>query len=580
MEKPSKQKRHQPKQHPEKPTPSSPPPPQLEPLPTLTSLPPALLQQSTDSSSTSSTSVNRGILTDIGFDQLKDGDGNPIALDKRTLEGLSEMNLTKMTKIQAATIPSLLAGRDLLGTAKTGSGKTLAFLIPCVELIVRTRWRREFGTACIVISPTRELALQLYSTARDLLSKHPQITHGIIMGGADRTMEAKKLQSGVMLLIATPGRLLDHLNNTQGFRVSQLKVLVIDEADRILEIGFEKEMKQIIRILPSEQRQTMLFSATNITASANTQELAKIAVRNKPLEIGTTEEEGTGATVSGVTQGYITCPSERRFPVLFSFLSRLISNAHQKKKVIVFFSTCASVEYHHALLNLVNVTSTALHGKMKQAKRTQTFFSFCQADSGILLCTDVAARGLDIPSVDWIIQFDPPDDPTDYIHRVGRTARGLGRKGAGLLFILPSELPFLRYLDKAHIQMQEFEVKTEKIANVQKTLFDLVESNYYLGKLGREAFRAYLQAYSGHSLKSIFDVYKLDLRGVGNSFGFSEPPKTDLSLKMMGPKVRGKGRGGDTGEGKDDSELKKSKRSQYEDDEEGPVKKKKKFRHK
>ncbi|KAJ1836874.1 ATP-dependent RNA helicase, partial [Coemansia sp. RSA 486] len=327
-----------------------------------------------------------------------------------------------MTEVQARTIPPLLAGRDVLGAAKTGSGKTLSFLIPAIELLSRLKFKPRNGTGAIIISPTRELALQIFGVARDLLQFHSQ-TFGIVIGGANRKAEADKLIKGVNLLIATPGRLLDHLQNTKGFIFKNLKTLVIDEADRILENGFEDEMKAIIKILPQEERQSMLFSATQTT---KVEDLARISLKKGPLYINV-DEGKEKATAEGLEQGYVVCDSDKRFMLLFTFLRRNL-----KKKVIVFFSSCNSVKYHAELLNYIDVPVLDLHGQQKQQKRTNTFFEFINADKGILLCTDVAARGLDIPAVDWIIQYDPPDDPRDYIHRVGRTARA-GSKGKSLL---------------------------------------------------------------------------------------------------------------------------------------------------
>jgi len=169
-----------------------------------------------------------------------------------------------------------------------------------------------------------------------------------------------------------------------------------------------------------------------------------------------------------------------------------------------------------------------LHGQQKQNKRTSTFFEFCQAEKGILLTTDVAARGLDIPAVDWIIQYDPPDRPEDYIHRVGRTAR-MGSAGRALVFLLPNELAFLSYLKASRVPLNQYEFSESKIAKVQAQLEHLIEKNYYLNKSAREAFRSYIQAYASHSLKDIFDVHKLDLVKVGRSFGFSTPPTVSLS---------------------------------------------------
>lgn len=162
-------------------------------------------------------------------------------LSEKTMMAIGEMNFTKMTPIQARSIPPLLAGRDVLGAAKTGSGKTLAFLIPAVEMLTSLRFKPRNGTGAIIVSPTRELALQIFGVARELMKHHSQ-TYGVVMGGANRRAEADKLSKGVNLLIATPGRLLDHLQNTPGFVFKNLKTLIIDEADRILDIGFEDEV--------------------------------------------------------------------------------------------------------------------------------------------------------------------------------------------------------------------------------------------------------------------------------------------------------------------------------------------------
>ncbi|KAI9321647.1 ATP-dependent RNA helicase HAS1 [Dichotomocladium elegans] len=454
------------------------------------------------------------------------GDDKPLdfsfeSLDvcEKTRNGIKDMGFEKMTEVQARTIPPLMAGRDVLGAAKTGSGKTLAMLIPAVELLNKLKFKPRNGTGVIVVSPTRELALQIFGVARDLLKYH-QHTFGIVIGGANRRAEADKLVKGVNLLIATPGRLLDHLQNTRGFVYKNLKALVIDEADRILEIGFEEEMRQIVRILPKE-RQTMLFSATQTTKVSD---LARISLKKGPLYINVDEKKDT-STAEGLEQGYVVCDSDKRFLLLFTFLRK-----NSKKKIIVFFSSCNSVKYHAELMNYIDVPVLELHGKQKQQKRTATFFEFCNAEKGILLCTDVAARGLDIPAVDWIVQFDPPDDPRDYIHRVGRTARA-GGQGKSLLFLLPSELGFLRYLKHAKVPLNEYQFPANKIANVQSQLEKLVEKNYYLNQSARDGFRSYLQAYASFSHKKIFNVNSLDLTKVAKAFGFSVPPKVNLSIQ-------------------------------------------------
>ncbi|KAG9326814.1 hypothetical protein KVV02_005476 [Mortierella alpina] len=434
-------------------------------------------------------------------------------------KAIVDIGFTKMTEVQARTIPPLLAGRDVLGAAKTGSGKTIAFLVPAVELLYKLKFKPRNGTGVVIISPTRELALQIFGVAKDLLKYHNQ-TFGIVIGGANRKAEADKLAKGVNLLVATPGRLLDHLQNTKGFVFKNLKALVIDEADRILECGFEDEMKQIIKLLPKENRQSMLFSATQTTKVTD---LARMSLKAGPLYINVDEKKDT-ATADGLEQGYVICESDKRFLLLFTFLKKNL-----KKKVIVFFSSCNSVKYHAELLNYIDIPVLDLHGRQKQQKRTTTFFEFINAPTGILLCTDVAARGLDIPAVDWIIQFDPPDDPRDYIHRVGRTARA-GTSGKSLLFLLPSELGFLRFLKHAKVPLNEYQFPSSKISNVQSQLEKLVEKNYYLNKSARDGYRSYLQSYASYAQKGTFDVNKLDLVKVAKAFGFSVPPKVNISV--------------------------------------------------
>ncbi|CUM55610.1 unnamed protein product [Debaryomyces tyrocola] len=451
-------------------------------------------------------------------------------LSEPTLRAIKDMGFSKMTQVQAKTIPPLLAGRDVLGAAKTGSGKTLAFLIPAIEMLYSLRFKPRNGTGVVVVSPTRELALQIFGVARELMAHHSQ-TFGIVIGGANRRQEAEKLMKGVNLLIATPGRLLDHLQNTQGFVFKNVKALVIDEADRILEIGFEEEMKQIIKILPNEDRQSMLFSATQTT---KVEDLARISLRPGPLYINVASES-EASTVAGLEQGYVVCESDKRFLLLFSFLKRNV-----KKKIIVFLSSCNCVKYFGELLNYIDLPVLDLHGKQKQQKRTNTFFEFCNAKQGILICTDVAARGLDIPAVDWIIQFDPPDDPRDYIHRVGRTARGTAGKGKSLMFLTPSELGFLRYLKAANVPLNEYEFPTNKIANVQSQLTKLIKGNYWLHQSAKDGYRSYLQAYASHHLKTVYQIDKLDLVKVAKSFGFDVPPKVNITIGASGKSIEKK----------------------------------------
>ncbi|XP_057739081.1 DEAD-box ATP-dependent RNA helicase 51-like [Arachis stenosperma] len=465
--------------------------------------------------------VESGIMSSVSFDSLE--------LSDPTSKAIMDMGFNRMTQIQARAIPELLKGKDVLGAARTGSGKTLAFLIPAVELLYNAEFKPRNGTAVIVICPTRELAIQTHAVAEELLKYHSQ-TLGLVIGGSGRKREADRIVSGVNLLVATPGRLLDHLQNTKGFIYKNLKCLIIDEADRILEANFEEEMKQIINILP-KTRQTALFSATQ---TKKVKDLARMSFQTSPSNIDV-DDGRKKVTNEGLQQGYVLVPCAKRFVVLYSFLRR-----HQSKKVMVFFSSCNSVKFHADLLKCAGLDCLSIHGKQKQHARTTTFFNFCKAEKGILLCTDVAARGLDIPDVDWIVQYDPPDEPKEYIHRVGRTARGEGAKGNALLFLIEEELQFLRYLKAAKIPMKEYVFEHKKLANIQSQLEKLVAGIYHLNVMAKDAYRSFILAYNAHTMKDIFNVHRLDLQAVAASFCFSNPPKVNLNLDSSASKHRRK----------------------------------------
>ncbi|XP_049995724.1 ATP-dependent RNA helicase DDX18-like, partial [Alexandromys fortis] len=290
-------------------------------------------------------------------------------VNENPLKAIEEMGFKRMTEIQHKSIRPLPEGRDLIAAAKTGSGKTLAFLIPVIKLIVKLKFMPRNGTGVLILSPTRELAMQTFGVLKELLMHHVH-SYGLIMGGSNRSAEAQKLTNGINIVVATSGRLLDHMQNTPGFMYKNLQCLVIDEADHILDVGFEEELKQIIKLLPV-RRQTMLFSATQ---TRKVEDLARISLKKEPLYVGVDDDKEV-ATVDGLEQGYVVCPSEKRFLLLFTFLKK-----NRKKKVMVFFSSCMSVKYHYELLNYIDLPVLAIHGRQKQNKRTTTFFQFCNAD--------------------------------------------------------------------------------------------------------------------------------------------------------------------------------------------------------
>ena len=458
-------------------------------------------------------------------------------LSPSILETLTQLGYETATEVQAKSIPLLLNGEDIIGSAKTGSGKSLAFLIPAAEVLLKNL--NSEGIQVLVLSPTRELAMQLFNVAKDLMRDNGTIC-SIVIGGGNRKKENEALKSGnVKLLVATPGRLLDHIENTKGFKYDSLKVLVIDEADKILNIGFEEELKAILRMIPKE-RQTMLFSAT---MNEKVEDLIKLSMKSyESVRIKSTEP-----TVSSLEQGYLVLDADKKFLFLFTFIKK-----NMKRKIIVFFSTCKEVEFFSSLLNYVDVPVLSITGDYKQQKRTTTFIEFCGMEKGILLCTDVAQRGLDIPDVDWVLQYDPPHDYEEYLHRVGRTARGANQGGKALIMILPNEIGFIRKLQQNKINISEFEFPENKLAKVQEQLEKLVcKKDHYLMQSATEAYRAYIHAYNAQTNKEDFNLAKLGLLKLCKSFGLKSPPFVHLNVRPTKSSMRRKRKDYSKSNGKD-----------------------------
>ncbi|EHY64382.1 hypothetical protein NERG_02553 [Nematocida ausubeli] len=422
---------------------------------------------------------------------------------------LKEMEITKLTEIQQKAIPYAMEGRDLLGIANTGSGKTLSFLIPAAEKLIL---EKEVKTPkVLVISPTRELAMQTSRVAQRLFADHPDIRTVLFVGGTKKADENEQLKKGCAILVCTPGRLLDHLKS--GLSLKKIEIAVLDESDRILDIGFEKDMCEILTYLP-KKRQTLMFSATNTDNVLCRSWLSK---RYKKVQVKIDDK----ITAAGLKQSFVVCPEDKRFSLLFSFLKRT------DEKVIVFFSTCSSVMFHGELFSLLGFSAGVLHSGVKQDRRARVFDEFCEGKIKVLFSTDVAARGLDIPNVRWIVQYDPPTDPKEYIHRVGRTARA-GAFGEALMFLLPHEKIFIKYLKHLGVEVDELTFKEPQ--DITDYYIKTISANYYLEKGAKEALRGYLQAYAGHKLKKVFDASKIELNKISKSFGLASMPKIDLTI--------------------------------------------------
>lgn len=433
-------------------------------------------------------------------------------------QNLSELGFSKMMSIQQEAIPVILQNKDVLAAAKTGSGKTLAFLVPIISQMINNSVNPSSGIVALIIAPTHELALQTYEVSTKLV-KGSEITSGLAIGGNHKKSEAKAIASGINLLVATPGRLVDHILNTQHFTLSHVNYFVIDEADRILEIGFQTQLEEIIQNLESPH-QTLLFSAT---LSQDITNLATLSFEDREHVYIDIDHQSTSSTASGLTQSYVLCPSDKRLFLLYTFLK---SKAARGKKIMIFFSTRASVKFHHDIFTELKLKTLAIHGDQSQQKRMDTFNAFREQKGGILLCTDVAARGLDIPAVEWIIQYDPPSSEKEYIHRVGRSARA-GAEGQALLFVMENEKPFLTVLKQAKVPLKKLSMPP-KLIEFKLVLAEIFSKNRKLLRAAKEALQSYLLAYEQHPLHNCFNISQLDIEGVSKSFGFEDLPQLDI----------------------------------------------------
>uniref|UniRef100_A0AAQ5Y051 ATP-dependent RNA helicase n=1 Tax=Amphiprion ocellaris TaxID=80972 RepID=A0AAQ5Y051_AMPOC len=461
-------------------------------------------------------------------------DSLPVKLNEKILETLDELKFTHMTPVQSACIPLFMSNKDVAAEAVTGSGKTLAFVIPIIELLLKREEKlKKMQVGALVVTPTRELALQISEVMEQFIQKFPQFTQILLIGGSNPIEDVEKFKDqGANIVIATPGRLEDMFRRKSdgldlASSVKSLDVLVLDEADRLLDMGFEASLNTILSYLP-KQRRTGLFSATQ------TQELEKLVragLRN-PVRI-TVKEKGLAAaaatqkTPSRLSNYYTICRSEDKFNNLVAFLRQ-----HKHEKHLVFFSTCACVEYYGRALEVLvkKVTVHCIHGKMKN-KRNSIFADFRTLKSGILVCTDVMARGIDIPDVNWVLQYDPPSSASAFVHRCGRTAR-IGNYGNALVFLLPMEESYVNFLSinqKCPLQKMnpisdvvDVLPKVKAMAVADRAMFDR----------GMRAFVSYVQAYAKHECSLIFRVKDLDFASLARGFALLRLPKM--------PELRGK----------------------------------------
>ena len=331
-----------------------------------------------------------------------------LGLSDPLLQAVEELGYTKPTAIQEQAIPTILAGRDLLAASQTGTGKTASFVLPILQKLTGERKRRAKRLRALVLVPTRELAIQVENTIRQY-GKYLSLRSMVMVGGVDSAPQKQGLIDGLDILVATPGRLLD-MAHQRALYFDELEVLVLDEADRMLDMGFIGDINKIIERLPT-QRQNLLFSAT---LSDEIRLLAKTAI-NDPIEISI---NATNATAPKISQWLITVDKDNKS----ALLSHLIK-ANQWTQALIFIRTKHGAAKLVSQLEKRGIKAEAIHSGRSQAVRTQLLADFKSGNISLLVATGIAARGIDIDDLDRVVNYDLPDDDDDYIHRIGRTGR-------------------------------------------------------------------------------------------------------------------------------------------------------------
>ncbi|KAK2790067.1 ATP-dependent rRNA helicase spb4 [Emmonsiellopsis sp. PD_33] len=498
-------------------------------------------------------------------------------LSEWILDAISTMGFSRMTPVQASTIPLFMAHKDVVVEAVTGSGKTLSFLIPVVERLLRLESPiKKHHVGAIIISPTRELATQIYNVLLSLLAFHGpsaarlqlaeskgekddanpppsypsstlKIVPQLLLGGATTPAQdlSAFLKQSPNLLVSTPGRLLELLSSPHVHcPQSSFEVLVLDEADRLLDLGFKEDLQKILGRLP-KQRRTGLFSAS---VSEAVDQIVRVGLRN-PVKIAV-KVKGAGAedkrTPASLQMTYLLTPPSHKLPALQQILSTLDPIP---QKSILYFSTCAAVDYYQHILPALlpdQFLPIPLHGKHPPQVRQKNFTRFINSVTpSILLTTDVAARGLDIPTVDLVIQMDPPTDPKAFLHRCGRAGRA-GRRGLSIIFLHPGrEEDYIPFLSVRKTPVTEFQpsppltISEQDASSTTNVIRKLVLTDRSIHDKAQRAFVSWVKSYSKHQASSIFRVADLDWEELGRAWGLLRLPKMPELKKFAGDKSLG-----------------------------------------
>nr|XP_022905890.1 probable ATP-dependent RNA helicase CG8611 [Onthophagus taurus] len=536
---------------------------------------------------------------------------NDLGIHKHLVSNLEKINFNVLTNVQEKSIPVLLEKKNALIRSQTGSGKTLAYAVPILNrlLELEPRLKRTDGIQVLIVVPTRELALQTNEEFKKI-NTFQWIVTGYLCGGESRKSEKDRIRKGVNILIGTPGRILDHVLHTSALDLSKIKCVVLDEADRLLDMGFRKDILSLIEKIDSskihsdynpiemlfqksqndnkvtnKEYQTILLSAT---LTKDIAELADLTMKDH-VSIDALDEtqnvnENDFIIPKTVTQECLIVPIKHR---LFTLSSMIVSKSKKNAKIFIFMASTHMVEFHYELFSkhlvnmpknrgrqktmnfngenvvvfddsddesddeelVVDVEFFKLHGNMDQKERKDVFVRFKNARKGVLICTDVAARGLDVPEADLIIQYTPPQTDKDYLHRIGRTGRA-GKSGIATIFLTPEEQEYISYLNNHKVFLkkkdtQEYlrhlcdvmrEKDVEEAATaLQRHFENVVNKNGVLKKSACFAYSTWSRFYNSYSssLKSIFNYKQINLGHYVTSFALTITP-TEVSGIVRG----------------------------------------------
>lgn len=357
---------------------------------------------------------------------------NQLGLSQALLKAISKKGYTTPSPIQQKAIPPILQGKDVLASAQTGTGKTAGFTLPLLHLLSENPKEKYKPIRALILTPTRELAAQVYANVKEY-STFLDIKSAVIFGGVNQNPQVATLRQGIDVLVATPGRLLDLINQNI-ISLKRVEILVLDEADRMLDMGFLRDIERIIKLMP-EKRQNLMFSAT---FSADIKKLAH-GILNNPVQVEATPEN---TTVDAISQKVYRVAKGLKTDLII----KLISDGNWKQ-VLVFTRTKHGANKLCEKMVKAGIKAAAIHGNKSQGARTKALEGFKNTGVSVLVATDIAARGLDIPLLPHVINFELPNIPEDYVHRIGRTGRA-GASGEAISLVSADETTFLRDIEK------------------------------------------------------------------------------------------------------------------------------------